>query len=96
MTAPSTSTASAAPGCLGALPWTATTVATAKARPCLHQRDNWSAMSSMMLLSVFGRGLGFPRVHRDGFADTVEGATAADVPDLGETQVADRVAAGVA
>lgn len=26
-----------------------------------------------MLLSVFGGGLGLPRVHRDGYADTVEG-----------------------
>ncbi|MFF4213722.1 hypothetical protein ACFYZE_31130 [Streptomyces sp. NPDC001796] len=53
-------------------------------------------MSSTMLPSVFGGGLGFPRVHRDDFAETVEGVTAADVLDLGVTQVADLVAAGVA
>jgi hypothetical protein len=53
-------------------------------------------MSSTMLLSVFGGGLGYPRVHRDDFADTAEGTTAADVLDLSAAQVADLVAAGVA
>ncbi len=47
MAVPSLSTASAAPGCRGALPPTATTVATAKSRPCSTHRFSSSAMSSM-------------------------------------------------
>lgn len=47
MAVPSLSTARAAPGCRGALPPTATTVATAKSRPCSTHRFSSSAMSSM-------------------------------------------------
>ncbi len=47
MTTPRLSTARAAPGLRGALPATATTVATAKSRPSSVQRFNSSAMSSI-------------------------------------------------
>src|SRR5438105_15834256 len=47
MAVPPLSTARAAPGLRGALPPTATTVATAKSRPCSSQRCSSSAMSSI-------------------------------------------------
>ncbi len=49
---PSASTARAAPGCRGALPSVATTVATAKSRPCSHHWCSSAAMSSMVIDSL--------------------------------------------